>query len=166
MGSSKARQQAYLAKQRAKEAALKAVPEPEPQPEPAPQANPPADEGGLQLDMDLDFQMPPMDLLYAEGAIPQFPKKTIYADPALGAHWQKFLMANPDLKIFNKFVLAAMRVAVREWEASAEVAREEMRRVRVPVQPEAGPLLQALRKEYRMISAEMERERQAAREMG
>jgi hypothetical protein len=141
------------------------VPEPEPQPEPAPEP-PPADEAGLQLDMDLDFLMPPMDLLFAEGAVQSSPPKTITLGPSLEAHWKKFAMANPDMKVFAKFVRAAVRVAVREWEASAEVAREEMRRVRVPVQPEAGPLVKALRAEYRLIKAEEEKERQAAREMG
>lgn len=165
MGTSKSRQQRHKQQQQKKQG-QQAVPErqlqavPEPEPAPAPQPELPAEEVGLELDMDLDFTMAPMDLLYADGAIPTFPKKTVYADPALGAHWQKFLMANPDLKVFNKFVLAAMRVAMREWEASANQAREEMRRVRVPVKPEAGPLLKALRAEYRMVSAEMEAARQ------
>jgi hypothetical protein len=142
-----------------------AVPAPEPQPEPAPEP-PPADEAGLQLDMDLDFLMPPMELLFAEGAVQSSPPKTITLGPPLEAHWKKFAMANPDMKVFAKFVRAAVRVAVREWEASAEVAREEMRRVGVPVQPETGPLVQALREEYRMVAAEMEEDRRAAREMG
>jgi hypothetical protein len=68
-------------------------------------------------------------------------------------------MANPDLKQFSKFVRAAVRVAAREWEAAAETAREEMRRVGVPVQPEPGLFLQALRAEYRMIQVEESKER-------
>jgi hypothetical protein len=141
---------------------LQAVPAPEP--EPVPVAGPAADEGGLELDRDLNFLVPPMDLLYAEGSIPHSPLKTIDLGPALEAHWKKFILSHPDLKQFSKFVRAAVRVAVREWEASAAVAREEMARVGVPVQPEVGPLLQALREEYRMIRAEESEERKAVRE--
>jgi hypothetical protein len=167
--TSKKRKQRYMQEKgapAAPERPLKAVPQAEP--EPAPQADPPADEGALDLDMDLDFSMPPMDLLYAEGAIPHSPPKTVVLGPALEAHWRKFVMANPDMKMLSDFVRAAVRVAVREWEASAEKAREEMRRVGVPVRPEAGPILRALRSEVRMVKSEKAEERaemrKAARE--
>lgn len=158
MVTSKSRRQRYKGEKQADERPLKAVPEAAPE-QPTPQPEPTAAEAGLRLDMDLNFEMPPMDLLYADGAIPNFPPKTIYPGPALGAHWRKFLMSNPDLKVFNKVMLAAMRVILREWETTAEEAREEMRRVGVPVQPEPGPLLQALRAEYRMVVAEMTAEK-------
>ncbi|MEU9405695.1 hypothetical protein AB0E08_08310 [Streptomyces sp. NPDC048281] len=165
MGTSERRKQAYLAKQQAKN---RATPEPaalataQPEPEPAPQQAPAAP-GELQLDMDLDFGLPPMDLLFAEGASPHSPPKTVVLGPPLEAHWRKFLLANPDLKQLTKFMRAALRLTIREWEASAAVAREEMKRVRVPVQPEAGPLLQALRAEYQMVVAEEAAERAEAR---
>jgi hypothetical protein len=163
--TSRSRKQRYRQQeQQAPGRQLEAVPDPEP--EPASQPEPPsANAAGVQLAMDLNFQMPPMDLLYAEGAVPHSPPKTVNLGPALEAHWRKFVMGNPDMKVFSDFVRAAVRVAVREWEVSSEKAREEMRRAGVPVRPEAGPIVDALRAEVRMIKAEKSEDREAARKM-
>lgn len=143
----RARREAQRAAQQAEQAVerpLKAVPAPEPVEE----------EGGLRLAEDLDFMSPPLDLLLAEGVVSASRPKTVDLGPALEAHWGKFIMANPDLKVFSKTVRALVRVLIREYEAAAEVAREEMRRTRVPARPEVGPLLQAVRAERRLIKAE------------
>lgn len=166
MVTSKSRKNRYKGEKpgpKGPERPLQAVPAPEPEPAPAPA--PAADEGGLDLDLDLNFLVAPLELLYAEGAVPSAPPKTIELGPALEAHWTKFVMSNPDLKVFSKTVRALVRTLIREWEVSAEKAREEMRRVGVPVRPEAGPLLQAVREECRMVRAEESEERKAAREL-
>jgi len=146
-----ARAQAQQSEQVEAPRALQAVPAPEPEPVPQSEAD---DEGLLRLAMELNFLLPPGDLLYAEGAIPHSPPKTIKLGPALEAHWQKFVIGNPDLKVLSKTVRALMRVLIREHEASMESAREEMRRTGVPARPKAGPLLEAVRAERRLMNAE------------
>jgi hypothetical protein len=117
---------------------LAAVPEPEPEPEA----------------QELNFMVPPGDLLLPEGVYPADKQKPLVVDYALDAHWQQFRGRNPDLRIFQKTMRAMMRVLMREEHAAVEAARAEVRRTGVPVRPQVPPLLKAIREELRQMKAE------------
>ncbi|PPS89558.1 hypothetical protein [Streptomyces sp. MH60] len=103
---------------------------------------------------ELNFMVPPGDLLLPEGVYAADKQKPLVVDYALDAHWQMFRVRNPDLRIFQKTMRAMMRVLMREEHAAVEAARAEARETGVPVRPVVPPLLKAIREELRQMKAE------------
>jgi hypothetical protein len=159
MVTSKSRRERYLARTAADQGKLKPTPPAPaptakaPKPKKTPVAPAPAPEP-VGEEFEVNFLVPPGELLFAEGAMPVMKKPQIPMDPALWAHWQEFARRNPDMKIFSKTARALLRVLMREEETLVEAARAEARRTGVPVRPEVGPFMKAVREERRMLLAE------------